>query len=151
MRTRYWIWRVVGVLSLLLACIFAVVLVADYRKALRLRNQIGSISIDTSESDILTLLGPPDSVGSGSRPDLSTGEMVGGYSVWSYCSRFDWDGQRSRWNDAPFLPYWMSRIDPTIDHDHDSVIELWLRNGKLEAIENSVTDNLLGRNPTLSL
>lgn len=151
MRKRYWVWRVIGGLSLILACITAVALVADYRKTIFLRNQIGLMSTGTSESDVLNLLGPPDSVWNGSRRDPSTGKMVGGYSVWIYCSRFDWDGQRSRWNDAPFMPYWMSRIDPAIDNNYDAVIELWLRNGQLESIENSVIENLLGRTPKLSL
>ncbi len=151
MRKQKWVWRVLSGLTLILGCLTTVVLVSDYRKTIILRDQIGKISVGTSESEILNLIGSPDSVWTGSRPDPLTGEMVDGYTVWKYCSRFDWDGQRSRWKDASFLPYWISRIDPTIDVNHDAVIELWIRSGQLQAIENSVIDNLLGRNPTLSL
>lgn len=49
------------------------------------------------------------------------------------------------------MPYWMSRLNPTIDYNHDAVIELWLRNGKLDTIENTVIDNLIGRTPMISL
>jgi hypothetical protein len=151
MRRQNWPWRVLGGLSLILASLTTVVLVVDYRKTIALRDHVGKISIGASESEILNLIGSPDSVSTGSRSDPLTGEMVDGYSVWKYCSRFDWDGQRSRWNDSSFLPYWMSRINPTIDNNHDAVIELWIRSGQLQSIENSVIDNLLGRNPTLSL
>lgn len=151
MRKRKCIWRILGGLSLILACFTTLIVVVDYRKTMFLRNQIGSIRVGTSESEILKLIGSPDSISTGSRPDPLTGERVDGFSVWKYCSRFDWDGQRSRWNDASFLPYWTSRISPRIDDDHDAVIELWIRNGQLQTIESSVIDNLLGRNPTLSL
>ena len=151
MRKRKWVWRFLGGLSLILACITTLVLVVDYRKTMILRNQIRTISVGTSESEIINLVGSPDSIWTGSRPDALTGEMMDGYKVWKHCSRFDWDGQRSRWNDASFLPYWISRIDPRVDDDHDAVIELWIRNGRLQTIENSVIDNLLGQNPTLSL
>ncbi len=151
MRKGKWVWRFLGGLSLILACLTTLVLVVDYRKTMILRNQIRTISVGTSESEIMNLIGSPDSIWTGSRPNALTGEMVDGYTVWKYCSRFDWDGQRSRWNEASFLPYWISRIDPRVYDDHDAVIVLWIRNGRLQTIENSVIDNLLGRNSTLSL
>jgi hypothetical protein len=151
MRNRKWWWRIFVGASTLLTILAATVLVADYRRTLRLRDNVGTLETGTSENDILNVLGPPNSVGTGSRTDPSSGQTVSGYAVWTYCSNFDWDGQRSRWNDQTFIPYWMSRLNPTIDCEHDAVIELWLRNGKLDAIENSVIDNLIGRNPTISL
>ena len=129
----------------------AALLIMDYRKTIRLRNQVVRFAIGTPENEIIASLGKPDSIGQGSRPDVETGEMVRGYTVWIYCSRFDWDGVRSRWNDASFIPYWFSRLSPIVDDDHDSVIELWIRNGKLDAIENAVDETLIGRHPLLSI
>jgi hypothetical protein len=127
------------------------ILAADYKKTLNLRHRIGKLQAGSSADDIVRLLGQPDAIWTGSRYDESSGELMDGYEIWKYCSRFDWDGQRSRWNDAPFVPYWLSRLDPSKNESHDSVIELWIRNGKLEVVENAVIENLIGRHPTLSI
>ena len=66
-----------------------------------------------------------------------------------YCSRFDWDGVRSRWDDQPFLEYWQTRLSGEIDEQRDSVIQLTMRDGVLENIENAVSENLIGYYPTL--
>lgn len=121
----------------------------DYKKTFDLRNRIDTLLAGTSAEDIITVLGPPDAIWTGSRHDQSSGELLDGYEIWKYCSRFDWDGQRTRWNDAPFVTYWLSRLDPSKNDAYDSVIELWTRNGKLEAVENLVIENLIGRNPIL--
>lgn len=122
----------------------------DYKKTLDLRYRMGTLHAGMPADDIVTLLGPPDAIWTGSRNDEPSGELLDGYEIWKYCSRFDWDGQRSRWNDAPFISYWLSRLNPLKNDSHDAVIELWIRNGKLEAVENSVIEDLIGRNPTLS-
>lgn len=148
MRSRKWSWCIIVGASTLLCMLVATLLVTDYRRTVRLRGNVGTLTTGTSEKDILNRLGLPDYVGTGSRADRSTGQMVTGYAVWTYCSAFDWDGHRSRWNDQSFIPYWMSRLNPTIDSGHDAVIELWLRNGKLDAIENSAEVD--DRNPMIS-
>ena len=103
-------------------CFAAAILLVDYRKTVRLRNQIETLAVGTAELDVIRSLGQPDAIWNGSRPDEATGNMVGGYAMWIYCSRFDWNWQRSRWNDAPFVPYWVSRLDPSVDKDHDAVV-----------------------------
>ncbi len=150
MRKPRWLWRAMSCLVLLMLFMVIATFAMDYKKTLDLRNWMGTLQAGTPVDDIVTLLGPPDAILTGSRHDESSGELLDGCEIWKYCSRFDWDGQRSRWNDAPFIPYWLSRLNPSKNDSHDAVIELWIRNGKLEAVENSVIEGLIGRNPTLS-
>lgn len=113
----------------------------DYRRTTFLRSQVAAIALGTETEEIIAILGQPDA--RWPQPDSAV--------TWIYCSKFDWDGVRSRWTDQPFLEYWQTRLSGEIDEQHDAVIELRLRDGVLESIENSVPENLLGYYPKLSL
>lgn len=143
--------QLAALITTVVITVAGIFLIADYRKTIELRRQIGSIVLGTTEREILATLGPPDSVAQGGRSDLESAELVSGYAVWTYCSRFDWDGQRSRWNDSSFFRYWLSRMNPTTNDDHDAVITLWIRDGRLAVIENAAIETLFGRSPMLSL
>ena len=143
-------WRILALLVASVLLPIIAMLIIDYRKTIGLRSRVDSLPIGTPENELLAALGAPDAVSQGSLM-FERNVTVHGYTVWTYCSRFDWDGIRSRWNDASFVPYWFSRLSPTVDRDHDAVIELWIRNGKLEEIKKAVDADLIGHHPILSI
>ena len=138
----------VGYAGVVLAVV--ILLMIDYQRLVYLRGQTDVLTTGLSETEIVSCLGQPDATWSGSRTD-STGETAAGYTIWIYCTRFDWDGVRSKWTDSPFLPYWCSRLNPSVHDYHDAAVWLWVRNGRLEVIENPVDENLIGRHPMISL
>lgn len=118
---------------------FSCVAVKDYNRTTFLRESLNSIAIGTLAEDIEPQLGKPDAIWM----------QDDGSKIWVYCSSFDWDGVRSRWNDQPFFEYWKTRLNPEKDEWNDRVIEIWVRNGKVVSKENSVSENLIGYYPTL--
>ncbi len=143
-------WRILGATSATLFLCVAIIMVVDYRSTIRLRSQIGMLAIGTKEDDVRAQMGDPTDVWTATLENEETGVFDAGCTYWNYCSQFDWDGQRSRWNDAPFIPYWLSRLNPQVDGDHDSVVVLRFKDGRLDSTENSIVENLIGRNPVIS-
>ena len=143
-------WQILGATTAALFSCVTIIMVADYRNTLRLRSQIGMLAIGSTVDDVHTQLGEPTDIWTATLENEETGAFDDDYTYWKYCSQFDWDGQRSRWNDAPFIPYWLSRLNPQVDGDHDSVVVLRFKDGRLVSTENSVVENLIGRNPAIS-
>lgn len=144
------VWRTIGLFLACASLLVLVVLAIDLLHLRRLRIGTQFLAAGEAESRILQHLGPASSIRKGSRID-STGNSIGGYTVWIYCTSFDWNGIRSRWNETSLIPYWFSRINPAVDDHNDAVIVLWIRNGKLDVIENATGENLFGIHPQISL
>jgi hypothetical protein len=135
-KKRFWI---IVTIAFIVASWVATPFLRDYRRTVFLRSQVRAIPLGSNSGEIVEILGQPDTIWR--QPDSSV--------VLVYCSRFDWDGVRSRWDDQPFLEYWLTRLSGEIDEQRDSVIKLTMRDGVLENIENAVSENLIGYNPTL--
>ncbi len=136
---KFWTTLAVIAACLLLACVL--LLTKDYRRVSKLREFAHGTNIGTPESEILATLGQPDEIF-----NQSDGSVV-----WVYCSQFDWDGFRTRWNDQPFITDWMTRLNPSTDAAFDDVIEIGIEHGKIEWIREANEKTFFGGHPALSL
>lgn len=143
--------RWVAALALVLVVlILFVLIVCDYSRVKAVRKLAGNVQQGAKENDVVDVIGHPDSVSSGAFVDKN-GNLTKGYTVWTYCSRFDWVGFRTRSDEASTLYYWYSRLNPQKNCTHDAIVEMWFMNGRLENVVDSNRSDSFGQHSRFSL
>lgn len=122
------------IVFILCACLL---LICDYSRVETVRKQASNACLGATESEVIGLIGHPDSVSKGTFAGINE-KPTKAYTVWTYCSRFDWVGFRNRSDDSSAFYYWYSRLNPQKNTAYDSIVELWFMNGKVShVIENN--------------
>jgi len=129
-KTRNWIFSLAFLLIPLGVFVLVLVLVTrgDYLRLQEIRQMSLKIQPGMTEKETLDCIGDPDFI-SKNRVMIHQNITQSDYTVWTYCSRFDWDGFRYRSQISNPLFYWLSRLNPSKDTNYDTISEIWLKDG----------------------
>lgn len=141
--------QVVASAFFLLVVSLLVLVVCDYLRVKRIRSQATNANPGVINDVISDVIGNPDSISSGTFTDQG-GRLTKGYTVWTYSSRFDWVGFRARSDETSIFNYWCSRLNPVKNGTHDTIVEMWFIDGKLEHVVESNSSDVFGQHSQVS-
>ena len=122
----------------------------DYLRLQKISELSLQIQPGMTEKETLECVGNPDFV-SKNRVIIHQNITQSDYTVWTYCSRFDWDGFRYRSQMSNPLFYWLSRLNPAKDTNYDTISEIWLKDGVVVDIKRFDEARSIGERSLLSL
>lgn len=151
-KTRNWIFSFAFLLIPLGVFLFVIALVTrmDYLRLQKISELSLQIQPGMTEKETLECVGNPDFV-SKDRVIIHQNITQSDYTVWTYCSRFDWDGFRYRSQISNPLFYWLSRLNPAKDTNYDTISEIWLKDGVVVDIKRFDEAKSIGERSLLSL